>query len=96
MHTCVHTSECSWSLAAPKKKQGKWYINIIACSDIAAGEELFLSYRSGESNDAFCLHYGFLPRLNPHDSVVLFGDLSEALAWHCREFAVKVSSALAR
>lgn len=29
-----------------------------------------------------CLHAGFVPPANPHDELVLFHDLEEALDWH--------------
>ena len=45
---------------------------------IQLGEPLLLSYFEG-SNDEFLLHYGFVPDSNPHDSVRLFGNISEAL-----------------
>ena len=56
-------------------------MQLSAIRGIAEGEELLLSY--GErSNDHFFLYYGFVPPKNPHDEVVLFGDLEEALEWH--------------
>jgi hypothetical protein len=53
--------------------------------DIVEGEPLQLSY--GErSNDDFFVHYGFVPRGNPHDDVVLFSDLEQALEWHYEQY----------
>lgn len=38
------------------------------------------------NNDDFLLHYGFVPTMNPHDDVVLFEDVAEALRWCAQEF----------
>ena len=60
-------------------------MRLSAIRGIAEGEELLLSY--GErSNDHFFLYYGFVPAKNPHDEVVLFGNLEEALEWHLEHF----------
>ena len=73
---------CSWEL---HQQDGRWVMRLSAIRDIAEGEELLLSY--GErSNDHFFLYYGFVPPKNPHDEVVLFGDLEEALEWHHENF----------
>ncbi|KAL6785315.1 hypothetical protein ACKKBG_A03330 [Auxenochlorella protothecoides x Auxenochlorella symbiontica] len=64
---------------------GRWTVAVSATQDIAAGSELLLSY--GErNNDDFLLHYGFVPPMNPHDDVVLFEDVTEALQWCAAEF----------
>ncbi|GFR41330.1 hypothetical protein Agub_g2014, partial [Astrephomene gubernaculifera] len=59
-----------------------------ATADIQPGQELLLSY--GErSNDDFYLHYGFVPRANPHDEAVLWPDLEAALDWHYMHFGAQ-------
>lgn len=90
-----HPLYCRWSLQAPNSTAGEWYVNLVTCADVATGEQLYLCYRGGESNDVFCLHYGFVPPHNPHDAALLFGSLAEALRWHYEEYVSKVSMALA-
>lgn len=69
-----------WDLKAPRSSEGEWEMAVSATRDIAAGQELLLSY--GErSNDDFFLHYGFVPPRNPHDDVALFGDIEGAIDW---------------
>lgn len=45
---------------------------------IPAESSLLLSYFEG-SNEEFLLYYGFVPSSNPHDSVELFKNITEAL-----------------
>lgn len=52
--------------------------------------QVLISY--GErSNDDFFLHYGFVPPHNPHDEVVLFDNLEDAVSWYFEQFILKVS-----
>ena len=46
-----------------------------------AGEEITISYGSW-SSEVFYLFFGFLPPDNPWDSVTLFSNLSEMIAYH--------------
>ena len=46
-----------------------------------AGEEVTISYGSW-SSEVFFLFFGFLPPDNPWDSVLLFRELSEMIAYH--------------
>lgn len=47
---------------------GGWRMEVSATRDVREGAELLLSY--GERpNDDFFIHYGFVPRANPHDEV---------------------------
>ena len=46
-----------------------------------AGEEITISYGKW-SSEVFFLFFGFLPPDNPWDSVPLFKDLSEMIAYH--------------
>ena len=46
-----------------------------------AGEEVTISYGRW-SSEVFFLFFGFLPPDNPWDSVALFADLSEMIAYH--------------
>ncbi|CAL5228629.1 g11795 [Coccomyxa viridis] len=48
---------------------------------IRAGEEVTISYGSW-SSEVFFLFFGFLPPDNPWDSVLLFRELSEMIAYH--------------
>lgn len=60
---------------------GQQMMIISAVRDIAAGEEVTLSY--GErSNDDFFLYYGFIPPRNPHDNVILHENIEDALEWN--------------
>jgi hypothetical protein len=49
-----------------------WALALTALRPLVAGEELLLSYGERENTD-FLVHYGFLPQLNAHDDVELFG-----------------------
>ena len=60
-------------------------MSVTALKPLAAGEEALFSYRE-QSNDHFLLYYGFVPRLNAHDDVVLFDTLAQALTWHDAAF----------
>jgi hypothetical protein len=46
----------------------------------AHAQEALMSY-GGRSNDHFLLYYGFIPKNNPHDDVVLFESLDELVSW---------------
>ncbi|EFJ44774.1 hypothetical protein VOLCADRAFT_94881 [Volvox carteri f. nagariensis] len=78
----VATDNVRWDLLPPDRSSaGGWSMAVSATRDIHPGQELLLSY--GERpNDDFFLHYGFVPRANPHDDAVLWPDLEAALEWH--------------
>ncbi|GLC67730.1 hypothetical protein PLESTF_000599500 [Pleodorina starrii] len=78
----VATDCVRWDLLSPaRSRTGGWSMAVSATRDIAPGQELLMSY--GERpNDDFFLHYGFVPRANPHDDAVLWPDLESALEWH--------------
>ncbi|KAG2446144.1 hypothetical protein HXX76_000741 [Chlamydomonas incerta] len=83
-----------WDLLPPGRSgTGGWAMAVSATRPLATGQELMLSY--GErSNDDFFIHYGFVPRANPHDDAVLWADLEAALEWHYSRFgAQRVSEA---
>lgn len=68
-----------WDVVSPSSSgSDEWQMVLSATKPIADGQPLLLSYREG-SNDEFLLNYGFVPASNPHDTVQLFGGLSEAL-----------------
>ncbi|CAD7696604.1 unnamed protein product [Ostreobium quekettii] len=70
-----------WKFQPSQLHPSDWELVVSAIRNIDKGEEVLLSY--GErSNDDFFLHYGFVPPHNPHDEVVLFGDLEEAVSWY--------------
>ncbi len=48
-----------------------------------AGEEVTISYGCW-SNEVFFMFFGFVPQDNPWDSVGIFRDLSEMIAYHDR------------
>ena len=48
-----------------------------------AGEEVTISYGRW-SNEVFFMFFGFVPEDNPWDSVAIFRDLSEMIAYHDR------------
>jgi hypothetical protein len=48
-------------------------IYFVATQPIARGMEALLSY-GDRTNDHFVLYYGFTPKNNPHDDVVLFDE----------------------
>ncbi|KAG1666921.1 hypothetical protein FOA52_005981 [Chlamydomonas sp. UWO 241] len=66
-----------------------WEMVVTATTDVEPGYQLLLCY-GARSNDDFFLHYGFVPEANPHESVVLFNDLEEALDWHHATFAAEM------
>jgi hypothetical protein len=75
----VSQDNVRWDVVAPDNSaSGSWEMVLSATKDIADGEPLLLSYREGP-NEEFMLCYGFVPPSNPHDTVQLFGGLSEAL-----------------
>ncbi|KAG2440536.1 hypothetical protein HYH02_010414 [Chlamydomonas schloesseri] len=78
-----------WDLLPPGRSgSGGWAMAVSATRPLAPGQELMLSY--GErSNDDFFLHYGFVPRANPHDDAVLWPDLEAALEWHYSRFGAQ-------
>jgi hypothetical protein len=68
-----------WDVVSPDNSvSGAWEMVLKSTEAIQEGEPLLLSYREGP-NEEFLLNYGFVPPSNPHDTVQLFGDLSEAL-----------------
>ena len=60
-------------------------MSVTALKPLSAGDEALFSYRE-QSNDHFLLYYGFVPRLNSHDDVVLFDAMADALTWHDAAF----------
>ncbi|KAG2455021.1 hypothetical protein HYH02_000846 [Chlamydomonas schloesseri] len=60
---------------------GCWRVAVVATADLRPGDELLLCYDQAGSNDAFALHYGFLPPFSPHDDVQLFEDAAHAVGW---------------
>ncbi|MEW5308892.1 MAG: hypothetical protein WDW38_000813 [Sanguina aurantia] len=89
----VATDNVRWDLRGPgvSGEGGGWRMEVSATRDVREGAELLLSY--GERpNDDFFIHYGFVPRANPHDEVVVFEDLEEALDWHYQQFDSQVLS----
>ncbi|KAK9835876.1 hypothetical protein WJX74_009976 [Apatococcus lobatus] len=71
-----------WNLVSPDANdESTWEIVLTANKAVEANDEVLLSY--GErSNDEFFGAYGFVPPRNPHEEMVLFGDIIEALEWH--------------
>ena len=59
---------------------------IVAKQDIAAGDELTISYATNTNLDSFCLYMGFLGGHNPNDSVELFKTLRHAAQWYSQTF----------
>ncbi|GIL72494.1 hypothetical protein Vretifemale_2854, partial [Volvox reticuliferus] len=78
----VATDTVRWDLLPPaRSSSGGWSMAVSATKDLQPGQEVLLSY--GERpNDDFFLHYGFVPRANPHDDAVLWPDLESSLEWH--------------
>eukprot|EP00890_Picochlorum_soloecismus_P005190 jgi/Picsp_1/5672/NSC_03031-R1_protein len=75
----IATDAVRWDCV--NKIGGEAWMVVSAVRDIVQGEEITLSY--GErSNDDFFLYYGFVPPRNPHDSVILFSDATEAIDWY--------------
>ncbi|KAG2489899.1 hypothetical protein HYH03_011701 [Edaphochlamys debaryana] len=77
-----------WELRPPAAHGGGdgWRLAVVTVTDVAAGDELFLCYDERGSNDAFALHYGFVPDLNPNDDVILYDSMYDMLAWHREEY----------
>ena len=70
------------------KLGGEPLMVLTATRDIDPGEELLLSY--GErSNDEWVLHYGFVPPRNPHDDVVIFDTIEDAIDWYLEKYIPK-------
>lgn len=70
---------CRWDIVSLANSPNNcWEMVLSSKQHIHADTPLLLSYFEG-SNDEFLLHYGFVPDSNPHDSVQLFGNVSEAL-----------------
>lgn len=68
-----------WDVVSPDNSgSGAWEMVLSSTQPIGQGQPLLLSYREG-ANEEFVLNYGFVPPSNPHDTVQLFGGLSEAL-----------------
>lgn len=62
-----------------------WHVEVAATRPIRAGEQLLLCYDPSDThtlNDAFALHYGFVPPLAHHDAVQLYGSMEEAVRWY--------------
>lgn len=75
----VSQDNIRWDVASPDNSaSGSWEMVLTATKPIADGDPLLLSYREGP-NEEFMLCYGFVPPSNPHDTVQLFGGLSEVL-----------------
>ena len=71
--------------------ENTWEIVLTANKAVEANDEVLLSY--GErSNDEFFGAYGFVPPRNPHEEMVLFGDIIEALEWHHHFYPPPVSA----
>lgn len=85
---------CRWNLVSPDTSdENSWEIVLTANKAVEANDEVLLSY--GErSNDEFFGAYGFVPPRNPHEEMVLFGDIIEALEWHHHYYPPPVSSPL--
>lgn len=66
-----------WDVVSPSNSSS-WEMVLSSTRAIPQGEPLLLSYREGP-NEEFLLCYGFVPASNPHDTVQLFGGLTEAL-----------------
>ena len=49
------------------------------------GEEATMSY-GDRSNDHFLIYYGFIPKNNPHDDVIIFENFDSAMIWHAMCF----------
>lgn len=81
--TTVSLHNAAWQLVPPHESAlGEWEMRVIAEKGIEAGTEIFISY-GPHTNDSFLLFYGFLPVGSPHDSVVLFNSVDDAVVWLC-------------
>ncbi len=83
--------QCRWNLVSTDaSNQDTWEIVLTANKAVSANDEVLLSY--GErSNDEFFGAYGFVPPRNPHEEMVLFSDIVEALEWHHHFYPPTVS-----
>ena len=66
-------------------------IQLVALRDLAEGEQVLWSYGSKRSNDDFCQYYGMVVPDNDYETVALFGDVDEALAWHKAAFGAEAA-----
>ena len=58
-------------------------MQVVSTREVQPGQQLLLSYLPpGASNDAFCLHYGWVPHWNPHDEVQV-GGAGRGCSWGC-------------
>lgn len=70
-----------WDVVSPENSPNNcWEMVLSSTQLIPAETPLLLSYFEG-SNDEFLLHYGFVPASNPHDSMQLFSNITEALEY---------------
>lgn len=89
---CTHSPDaCQGATAteeiAPPQPVRPSSFDLVAGEEgITAGDEVTISYGSWP-NDVFLLFFGFIPRGNPNDSVVLFGDLGEVADFVAEEAA---------
>ncbi|KAG2440256.1 hypothetical protein HXX76_004368 [Chlamydomonas incerta] len=82
----VSEANVRWEMRPPGRlgeggSPGCWRVAVVATADLQPGDELLLCYDQAGSNDAFGLHYGFLPPFSPHDDVQLFDHAAHALGW---------------
>jgi len=61
-------------------------VELTAERDIAAGEEITITYAADAPSDAFALYMGFLGGHNARDSVQIFVSLRAAAAWYAATF----------
>ena len=79
----VSTETVAWSEITDEEDESE--IAFSAQKTLEPGEEALMSY--GErSNDHFLLYYGFVPRKNPHDDVIIFENFDSAMMWHAMCF----------
>ena len=77
-------------MSPDSSNQDTWEIVLTANKAVSANDEVLLSY--GErNNDEFFGAYGFVPPRNPHEEMILFGDVVEALEWHHHFYPPPVS-----
>jgi hypothetical protein len=60
-------------------------IMFTAQKTLEPGEEATMSY-GDRSNDHFLIYYGFIPKNNPHDDVIIFENFDSAMIWHAMCF----------
>ncbi|KAK9815507.1 hypothetical protein WJX72_004787 [[Myrmecia] bisecta] len=84
---CVHSPDaCQGQSAvedvceAPEMQPSRFEL-LVGDEPIRATEEVTISYGSWPS-DVLFLFFGFVPKANPHDAVVLFRDLLELVQFH--------------